>query len=256
MNKQQIAVGLILSLCLHIVFLFSFGNLGRLKKETNKIEEVKKKACSVVALLPDESSRKNKEYVSKKPPREKTKANEVVSQKQKQVKIQDFKKLFKSKPVKDIREAKGDFLKSDNADSDLLPELKIDISDEQILLGAVRFFGMKIVAIDNFGALAGEIKINSEPQFSAFKGNLSKYSNRVRFLPIDYFGKRLADFIEEKRARLCLLVPVSVDIMLTDTQREAVSEHGCDPSQVWATAGEFVNNNGRYSFVVTEVVLK
>lgn len=260
MNKKQIILGIILSLCLHGILLSIPKSTELMKKdELTKTQMKRNVEPQITAILPQEIKKDEEKRIEVAKLKEEvpktTKVEKPVT-----LPTPSLKELFKPPVVENVAtdEKQGDVLTGEKKkNSDYIPELKIDISDSETIFEAANFFGMKIVAIDSGNNILCEIKVNSPVQLVPFNGSLLDYSNRVRLLPDNYLGATIASFLKEKGAKLFIFIPAPVDLMFVNLQKEAVAKEGIILSQVRATAGQFVKDKeGKYSLLITDVITK
>ncbi len=143
---------------------------------------------------------------------------------------------------------------SSKRDDQQIPPLRITWRSPQHLRDVVEALGMRIVAVNTGGQIVGEIVAENKPALVEFDVELSQFSNRVRTLPRDFFGKQL-----DRRGRevsgLWILVPATVDRRLIETQRDAIDRRGLKFGQVRVMDGVFETQGSEYRIVITNLVL-
>jgi len=242
MSKMYIAIGVALSLFLHITF-FAVPNEHVAKNTENVKKEIKK--CPVMAVGPEEA-KKAPEIVSKKP------AGELPEPKK-----EAMQEVFKPDSIdKDvIPEEKGN-IKIEEPTDEYMPALKVDISDYRILIGALRYFGMRVVLVDKSGNFVDEINLKKRPNIMPIKQSLAEYSNRIRMLPRSYFGERVEKIIRLRELRSCILVLADVDKKFAGLQKQIVAENGYELDEINATTGRFIKEGDKYRLVIERLCLK
>lgn len=248
MNKHLIA-GIFLSILLHLLFLNTFPP-KILKPEEPSVKIEKAPVRVVTPRIQEElkvSPSEREEFPSLS-----AKADSLAPQPDPQL-----KKLFEAtKSLEYIEEKKGD-LTEGREDRDILPELRIDISDPEIIIGAIGCLGMRVAIVASHSqAILGEVKFDSGAKIAPFRGKLINYSNRVRILPPDYLGEELAQFLKENKAQFFLLVPTHLDREFAELQRKKITRSGYRISQIRATEAQFIKTGERYSLSLTGIVPK
>jgi hypothetical protein len=132
-----------------------------------------------------------------------------------------------------------------------LPPLRIVWDSPAQLRRVAHRLGMRIVAVNAGGEILGEIPADGPVQLVEFRGELARYSNRVRTLPVSFFGGQLAS--SSPAARLWVLVPVGVDRRWVATQKQAIARAGVGLGGVRELEGEFRPVGGGPRLVVTRI---
>lgn len=159
--------------------------------------------------------------------------------------------VVKPRSPRDPIQGYGDLAKDDSGD---LPAMRIVWTGPDQVRDVARAFGMRIVAVNAEGKVAGEVIMDGEARLVAFDGGLAGYSNRVRTLPADFFGRNVTTSAPAGIRSLWILVPAQVDEEFVRIQREAIRERGADPSSVLAMEARFVRDDrGRYRLIVTRI---
>ena len=135
-----------------------------------------------------------------------------------------------------------------------LPPLRILWSSPGQLRQVARELGMRIVAVDAAGKILAEVSTDGQAALRKFAGRLDQYSNRVRTLPADFFGRRLAGPSAAKATALWVLVPAGLDRQWIELQKRALARRGLAGSKVRELEGRFESAAGRATLVVTRVL--
>lgn len=250
MNKKAIFAGAFLSIFLHLLLgLNTFRPTKILKPETSAKTE-KAPVTVVMPRIQEESKVSPSER--EESPSLSAKADSLAPQPDPQL-----KKLFEAtKSLEHIEEKKGELAEGKEA-RDILPELRIDISAPEIIIGAIGCLGMRVAIVASHSqAILGEVKFDSGAKMAPFSGKLINYSNRVRLLPQDYFGEELARFLKENKAQFFLLVPAHLDREFAELQRKKITRSGYRMNEVRATEAQFIKTGERYSLSLTGIVSK
>jgi hypothetical protein len=140
----------------------------------------------------------------------------------------------------------------EEADPSDLPPLRIIWDSPSELRRIAARLGMRIVAVNSGGEILGEVPSAGAVRLVEFGGQLSRYSNRVRTLPVSFFGHQLARQAETA-ARLWVLVPTGVDRRWIHMQKQAIARAGVDLTGVRELEGEFRRARGTVRLVVTRI---
>jgi len=254
MDKDLIFTGVILSVLLHAGLWMMSG------PEANVTESnihMYREQCPVDTVLPEIAEDIIKEQ-KEEPLHEKTKA-EPVKQEEKFEKEESnsLKELFDPDSINtdEGENDTGDILSKDK-EEDSMPALRLDISDYDSVIGAIKSYGMKIALIDDMGNFIDELSVTRSPIIVPLKEELSKYSNRVRMLPLDYFGGRIKKILMMRNLKPCILVPVKVDLEFADEQKRVIARKGYDLSEVKATGASFKHAGSRHVIDIEMIFLK
>lgn len=140
----------------------------------------------------------------------------------------------------------------EDADPSELPPLRIVWDSPGALRQIAGRLGMRIVAVNAKGEILGEVPSDGGVRLVEFKGRLDAYSNRVRTLPVSFFGSELARQSGGAR-RLWVLVPVGVDQRWVHAQKQAIAKAGVELAGVRELEGEFRRQRGSVRLVVTRI---
>jgi len=242
MGKRYIFTGLVFSVLLHTYFMRIPDNAFDKQKEIK--QEIKQ--CAVVAQIPDEIKQERIDPVPIEPPKEEPKERENSP-----------KELFKPDSVKEVTSSQeqGD-IKIEEPSKEYLPALKMDISDYEALTGAIRYFGMRIVLINSMGNFVDEIQLGTRLKVVPIQQALSEFSNRIRILPLNYFGIEIERIIRVRDLTPCMLVPADIDKRFADLQRQAIEKEGHFLDEVEATGARFKKDGKEYKLVIEKLYLK
>jgi len=238
MSKTSLIVGVVVSLLAHAV-IFAPQMFGS-RRQAEALAKAKRQAAVMLTMAETKSSRPPipKDDVQTKPsarPEPPAEVEEVV----------------KPRTVRDSIKGYGDLAKDDAGD---LPAMRIVWTGPEQVRSVARAFRMRVVAINAEGKVAGEVTMDGEARLVAFNGGLAGYSNRVRTLPADFFGRGLTASAPAGIRSLWILVPAHVDKEFVRIQRAAIRERGVNPSAVLAMEARFAPDaSGRYRLVVTRV---
>lgn len=239
MDKKYVFAGILLSAFLHITF-FTMPNLfgGRNIEIPKGIPE---EMCPIEARIPEEPV---KEEIKKAPAKEPEK------------KIEDMEEVFKPDSVEtEAAPQEEGNIKIEEPTDEYMPALKMDISDYNALMGAVRYFGMKIALIDTFGNFVDEIKAGKVNKIVPIEQGLSEYSNRIRMLPVNYFGRKIEKIMSIRELSPCILVPAEVDRQFAALQKEVIANRGHALEDVKSTAGRFIREGDAYKLIIERLYL-
>ncbi len=129
-------------------------------------------------------------------------------------------------------------------DEKLLPATRIVWDGPEHLARVARALGLRIVAVTPRSEVAGEVSLTPPFRLEPFGGKLELFSNRVRFLPLSFFGPGLPAGSEHPISGFWILVPVSVDRYLAEVVRNAVRKAGMSAAQVYWVEARFVFRQG------------
>ena len=238
MAKRYIFLGAALSVFLHFTFLRMPG--------VTHIEQTPKgmpEKCPIIAEIPKEPEVKAKPRPVEKKPVEKP-----------EEKKEDMQEVFKPDSVKtdEVSAEKGN-IKLEEPREEYMPALKMDISDYDALVGAINYFGMKIALMNNFGNFVDEIKVGKSIKIVPIEERLSEFSNRIRKLPVSYFGKRIEKELKLRELAPYMLVPAEVDRQFAALQKEVIAGRGYAIEKVKATAGKFIREGNAYKLVIEKL---
>ena len=235
MSKTSLIVGVAVSLLAHAV-IFAPQMLGS-RRQANTLAEAKRQAVVMLAQAQTEPIRPQLPKLEEpvKPP----------TQLKPPAKVEE---VIKPRSAHDPIKGYGD-LTEDDGD---LPAMRIVWTGPEQVRSVARAFRMRIVAINVEGKVVGEVTMDGEARLVAFNGGLGGYSNRVRTLPADFFGRGLTASAPATIRSLWILVPAHVDKEFVRIQRAAIRERGVRPSAVLAMEARFAPDaSGQYRLVVT-----
>jgi len=240
MAKRYIFLGAVFSVFLHFTFLRMPGVIN-----TEQTPKGMPEKCPVIAKIPKEPEVKARsKRVEKKPV------------KKPEEKKEDMQEVFKPDSVEtDVATAKKGNIKLEEPRDEYMPSLKMDISDHDALIGAIKYFGMKIALINNFGNFVDEIKAGKSVKIVPIEDGLSEFSNRIRMLPVSYFGTKVERILKIRELSPCILVPAEVDRQFAALQKEVIAGRGHAIKRVKATAGKFIREGDAYKLVIEKLYL-
>jgi hypothetical protein len=157
----------------------------------------------------------------------------------------------------DIEEpAEGETIarRAEEISDDALPPLRIVWSSPGQLRAVAATTGMRIVGVNRQGEVIGEVPPAGQVRLEAFQGQLSRYSNRVRTLPSNFFGLPLARDDGQRVAELWVLVPSRLDRQWIDLQKRAIASAGLETQAVRAVEGQFASRAGTFQLIVTRLI--
>jgi hypothetical protein len=136
----------------------------------------------------------------------------------------------------------------------LLPATRIVWDSPRQLALVCRALSLRIVAVTTTNEVAGELSLEEPFRLVPFGGRLEAFSNRVRSLPLSFFGPGVASQAKQPVVAYWILVPASVDRYLAQVVREAVHKAGLKASQVnWVEARFRQERGGEVVFDVVGV---
>lgn len=234
MSKSSLIVGLVLSSVIHAVFLLPAW-ARQSPPETDQAVPV-----PPVAVVPPPPVQETAEPIPLEPApiAEQVEMAEVVTP-----------------PEPEAEEAPGNTEAEATADDEkLLPATRIIWESPRQLARVARALRMRVVAVDERGDVAGEVVLWGEPAIREFGGRLDVYSNRVRSIPLSFFGDSLPLAPELGVIGFLVLVPEEVDRQMAETVRGAVRARGLSAADVeWVEAAFDEGALGGARFVVIEV---
>ncbi len=110
------------------------------------------------------------------------------------------------------------------------PPLRVTWDSPAQLTTVARSLGMKVVAVNASHEIVGEVSLAGRAVLREFSGELSGFSNRVRTLHLDFFGRGLTSGTSAKS--LWVLVPSHHDARFIELQRGAIRQEGISPDAV------------------------
>lgn len=237
MSKISLIVGVAVSLLAHAM-VFAPQMLGS-RRQANTLAEAKRQAVVMLAQAQAEPVRPQHPKLEE--------PVEPPTQLKPPAKIE---KVVKPRSARDLIKGYGDMAE----DAGDLPAMRIVWTGPEQVSAVARTFRMRIVAINADGRIVGEVTMDGEARLVAFNTELTGYSNRVRTLPADFFGRGVMASTAESIRSLWILVPADVDGEFVRIQREAIRERGVKPAIVLAMEAHFTrDDSGRYRLVVTRV---
>ncbi len=143
--------------------------------------------------------------------------------------------------------------RSGDAD-DGLPPMRIMWDSPKQLADVAAVLGMRVVAVTDSNLVAGEVPLKRPYKLEPFSGELVVYSNRVRTLPLSFFGAGLIAATDEPIAAYWVLVPEPVDRQFADLVRAALKRAGLDASQVqWVETRFALEGSGSYRLEIVQI---
>ncbi len=228
MSKSSTTFGVIIAVIIHaLLFLPAVSAERKAEPKASQVKPVKIQA----------SLAKPAEKAKPAPVKPHTKPN--------------FKKLASARPAETSQPGQTSAAAKDDIHT---PRLRMTCGSKQHLREVVEAMGMRIVAVNSGGQVVGQIAGDNKPALVEFDAELSQFSNRVRTLPRNFFGRQL-DGRGREVSGLWILVPASVDQWLIKTQLEAAGRRGVGFGQVRVMDGVFEAQGGQYKIVITNVVL-
>ena len=246
-SKGYIFAGVVLSLAAHMIVFTADDSSVDMQKEIMKKAPEK---CPVTAHMYEEPKPKVK-------PLAVSKEEQVpVPEKSPPKKQNTVKKVFEPEAVqRDISTESSGNIKIEQKTDEYIPALKMDISDRKTVLGAIRYFHMKVVLLDKLGNFVDEIKVGRVLEIVSIEESLAEYSNRIRMLPGGYFGERISRMMALRGLKPCVLVPADVDKRFAELQEDAAQKQGRGLKEVVATFGRFKRVQNRYDLVIEKLYL-
>ncbi|MFP4054532.1 MAG: hypothetical protein ACLFV7_11795 [Phycisphaerae bacterium] len=165
-----------------------------------------------------------------------------------------LRKVHNTPAQKDPPPQEGDThaRKVEEIDEADLPPMRIVWESAGALRQIAASLGMKVVAVNNAAEVVGEVS-TATGRLVEFTGELDHYSNRVRTLPLSFFGEELTGPRAGEAVRLWVLVPSRVDRRWVALQRQAIASTGLDVASVHELTGEFRNGSTGVRLVVTKI---
>ena len=246
MSKSSLIIGLVVSALIHAVFLVpALGKRGASPPSAEPRQ-------AVIVVPPPEETQPIEPTDSQPvipPPPEETVQREPPSPPP----IEMAEVV--TPPTPDSIETTG------NTDSDvvaddekLIPATRIIWESPKQLARVARLLKMRIVAVDAAGDVAGELVLWGALRMKPFDGRMDVYSNRVRSLPLSFFGSELRLDLDADVVGFWILVPEDVDRQMADVVRGAVRAKGFRAAEVdWVEAAFDEGALGGARFVVIEV---
>lgn len=151
----------------------------------------------------------------------------------------------------------GETASEETIDSDdTLPNMQIIWSSPAECRTVAEALGMKIVGVTPDQRIAGELRLSGEMELVPFDGDLSCFSNRVRSLPVSFFGRIATKDSKTIIAAYWILVPTDVDMLFSGQIRRKLCSLGHDASEVRLVKARVnVDPYGKYFLEVTQVDL-
>ncbi len=140
---------------------------------------------------------------------------------------------------------------AEDVDDSDLPPLRIVWDSPAELRRVAGQLGLRIVAVNAAGEILGEVPSDGPVKLVEFTAQLSRYSNRVRTLPVRFFGEQLAR--SSRARRLWVLVPAGLDQRWIRMQKRVIAQAGVELTGVRELEGEFRPSDGGLQLVVTRI---
>jgi hypothetical protein len=140
---------------------------------------------------------------------------------------------------------------ADDVDDSDLPPLRIVWDSPAELRRVAGQLGLRIVAVNAAGEILGEVPSEGAVKLVEFTGQLSRYSNRVRTLPVRFFGGQLAR--STRARRLWVLIPAGLDQRWIRMQKRVIAQAGVELAGVRELEGEFRAAGDGLHLVVTRI---
>ena len=214
MSKRALIVGLVLSALAHAAVFYP--NVSGRKE---RIEETQKPTKTKVVVAKSEPAPPAPPLPQ--PPRPKQTPPAPA---------QPLEEVVKAKGTDDAAAAAGDLAKE--IPEDALPGLRIRWAGPDELASVAGSLGLRIVAVDEQSRVVGEVVLDGPPRIVASASGFDGFSNRVREIPLRFFGSEFKPKSEQRVRALWILVPVEVDRKLIAAQRTAIRERGLAPTKV------------------------
>jgi len=239
MGKKYMFAGILISVFLHTAFFTMPNMLGGKKIAIPK--GIPEEICTIEARIPEEPIKKE---IKKAPVKEPEK------------KIENMKEVFKPDSVEiDAAPEEEGNIKIEEPTDEYMPALRMDISDRETIMGAVKYFGMKIALQNKMDNFVDEVSVKWFNKIIPIQEGLSEYSNRIRRLPENYFGEKLEKIIRMRKLKPCILVPAETDRKFAETQRQVIEKHGYRLDEVQSMTGKFVRGSKGYSLEIEKLYL-
>ena len=264
MSRASLAMGFVLSLVIHGVFLVTAT-----PRETpfHSPPLQIQKAVKLILPPPPLEEDMTMEQTREDPPEPETKNEPPEWQSKEQSAEHELKKessepenepeLEKLEQVVNPSETKladqtGDFSESESPDS--LPELRLVWDNPGHLIQVAKALGMRILIVDGSNKPAGELFFEKDLLVKELRGKLTSFSNRVRTISAQFFGPEVLHQSDQSVRCFWVLVPAHVDKLWVSIQREALRSRGLKSSQVSYMEARVVPNGDSYKLVMTKVV--
>lgn len=136
-------------------------------------------------------------------------------------------------------------LTAEDIPEDSLPPMRILWQGPDELREVARMLGLRIVAVSRSKEVIGEVVLDGEPSIQPIQGDFAfeAFSNRVRNIPANYFGPRLARTTSQL-GEIWVLVPVALDQEFSQIQRQAIVREGLEPAQIRSMEARFQAQRG------------
>ncbi|MFP4139962.1 MAG: hypothetical protein ACOCZU_03680 [Planctomycetota bacterium] len=140
---------------------------------------------------------------------------------------------------------------AEDVDDSDLPPLRIVWDSPAELRRVAGQLGLRIVAVNAAGEILGEVPSEGPVKLVEFTGQLSRYSNRVRTLPVRFFGGQLTR--STRTRRLWVLVPADLDQRWIRMQKRVIAQAGVELAGVRELEGQFRAAGDGLHLVVTRI---
>lgn len=239
MSKTSFIVGLGFSLIIHGAFLLTRDQRAQVRREPT-MPEVK----NVPKLIPPPP-------MAKAIPKEQPKPEPEPPKQEEKPQIEKLKQVVKPAGPKQASEP-GDFADSESDDS--LPELRLIWDSPEQLLRVAGNLGMRILVVNPKNEPAGELFFQEGLLVKRFDGKVGSFSNRVRTISSQFFGRDVLRQAKEPVKCFWVLVPATVDQAWVSVQKEAIKSEGVKSSQVSCVEARVTPRGAGYELVVTKVI--
>ncbi len=164
---------------------------------------------------------------------------------------------LQSEPNEAVDGSLGETASEDAIDAnDTVPNMQIVWSSPAECRTVAKTLGMKIVGVTTDHRIAGEISLSGEINLIPFDGDLSSFSNRVRSLPVSFFGRSGAKKSNAVIVEYWILVPTDVDRLFSGQVRRTLHSLGHDVSEVRLVKVRVnIDDNGDYFLDVAQIDL-
>lgn len=235
MSKTSILTGLIVSVLGHTILFWDY--IPGLEKKNLVINTTKEQAAKAinVANIQMQKPLEVKPHEAKQPPM--SVLNKV-------------EKLVSPKKVSS-KGNRGDF--SDKDDENSIPSLRLIWDNPDEIIAAQRI-GLKILAVEKGNQIVGELIFDGTLSVKPYQGDMSNYSNRVRTISYDFFGRQILSEINRPIDCWFILIPAEIDRKWLTIQQQAIHEKGLKYSEVAYVEARLVSENNGYELVITKIV--
>ena len=230
MSKSTFIIGLIAACLVHSLLFIDFD------KKIVKAEEIKEQKIAKILI----------------PPLPKLQEPDVIKPVKplKQQLRESFEKVVAGSTQANVPDRYGDYAKESDEG---LPSLRLIWDSPEHLIRVSKALGLKVLPVNNSNEPIGELRFERDILVGKFYGELSNYSNRVRTISSQFFGRDVISQCKENVRCFWVIIPSEIDQSWIAVQKQALRSKGLKSYQVSYMEATIANDGNGYKLIITRI---